>query len=812
MSRLSVLVFGPALALTAGLIAADGDAPDTKSLALKDALIRTQTEAGDFVGTVLIRDGKIAAVGLQVEVPADATVVDVSRCVITPGLIDAHGTLGLNAAAARESGRDATLSILDAVDPFADDWRDAARQGVTAVYVQPGGSGNLGGGGAVLRVCSGDCADSLSLRSPAGVQIALGTPPRAETPAASPVSEFFRGRGIQLPTQPQTPTPPPPANSLTRFAQYEQVRGQFDGAKKYADSKPAKREPPKELLGKAISKDIPVRIEIHHEDDIRNAVRLAGEFGLRPVFERVERARVIPDELQTSKAPLVIGPLLGTRPSGEVRKLALDGRRFAIGTFGEEPRATVGLRFQAAAAVAAGYPRERVLRALTSDAADLLGAGDQLGRIAAGRPADLVVFAGDPLDPSAPVRLTLSQGKVTHSAPAVEVARAPSTARPDLPEKLPPSYVIKTTRLLNSAGEFSPGELHIVDGRLSGPNGSPAPVIDLGDTPVTPGLVAAHVASAGETAPDADAAHLRGSDGLTADDSRLRACRDAGFLTVVVAPASSNVLAGVCSVVRPGEAAAVSDVSLKVVLTAASRSRERYPVSLAGQVELIDARLRGAPADTNLHLPPAVRTTLLAERDRVLNAVRDRRLTACIEAQTRAEIRTALRLIDQHKLRGVLLMPRDLGGLGDAELADEIRASGVPVIVGPAKPQDAERTTRGLAALGKAGVPLAFAGDAAEPRVSAAWLVNAGLPRSAARRALIGQPGDAFGLPTSTGRLALGDAADFVIWTGDPLDTTSKPAAVVVQGQRVAASAGDDAPVGQGAMPQAPARTGRRGR
>src|SRR4051812_6801045 len=135
MSPTRAFALGSVLALSAGLIAAD--APDAPTLVLTGATIHTQTDAGDFTGTVVIRDGKIVAVGTNVQLPPGAKVVDVSKCVITPGLIDAHGSHGLNPAAANEGGRDATLNILDAVDPFDDDWRDAARQGVTAVYVQP---------------------------------------------------------------------------------------------------------------------------------------------------------------------------------------------------------------------------------------------------------------------------------------------------------------------------------------------------------------------------------------------------------------------------------------------------------------------------------------------------------------------------------------------------------------------------------------------------------------------------------------------------------------------------------------------------
>lgn len=807
MGRLRIAKLVWLLLAAAGITASSLSQAQAQVIAISGGKIRSQTEAGDFIGTILIRDGKIIAMGRDVVVPAGAAAIDATNCIITPGLIDARGTLGLNAAAANEGARDATLNILDAVDPFNDDWRDAARQGVTAVYVQPAGTNNLGGAGAVLRVCTADCADGLSLRSPAAVQMALGIAATAPAAQAPPIPEGFGRRGPPAQIPAPAPGPAPTTNSLVRHAQYEQIRGQFTAAKSYGAGKPTRREQSKELLLRAIKAEIPVRIEIHHEDDIQNALQLAGEFNLAVSFERVERVQTLPEQLRSGRSSLVVGPLFAGRPSNEVRTLALDGRRFAIGTFGSDPRATAGLRLHAAAAVAAGYPRDRVIKALTADAADMLGVGDRLGRIAVGRSADLAVFAGDPLDPSATVRLTISQGTVTCSASAADSAPLPSNAKFELPTQLPTSYVIKTTRLLNATGEFAPGELRVVDGRFSarGANGENTAVFDVGDTPVTPGFLGAHVSIASELSPDADAAHLKATDAAAADDARVRACRDAGFLTAVVAPGSNNVIAGVAGIVRPDAAA---DSGVKFVLTAAARTSERYPVSLGGQVELVHSRLFGAEATTNMHLPPAVAAALFAQRDQALQAVRDRRLPAIFEAHTRAEIRAALRLIAEHKLRGVLLMPREVD-----ELAEEIRHAGVAVIMGPVKPQDPEHLTKGLVALGTAGVPICFGGEPADMRLAAAWLVNYGMPRAVARLALVGHPAATLGLPEGTNRLQAGDAADFVLWTGDPLDLTSRPAALLIQGQRVAGAVNDDAPEGAERRPgPVPARTGRRGR
>src|SRR5207253_2677500 len=104
-----------------------------KSIALVGGEVLTQTEDAAVRGTILIRDGKIAAVGQEVTILGDAEKIDVTGCLITPGLIDARSNLWLTPAAARESGSDGGLDVLDGIDPHEEDWKEVIRQGVTAV-------------------------------------------------------------------------------------------------------------------------------------------------------------------------------------------------------------------------------------------------------------------------------------------------------------------------------------------------------------------------------------------------------------------------------------------------------------------------------------------------------------------------------------------------------------------------------------------------------------------------------------------------------------------------------------------------------
>ncbi len=130
------------------------DQPAEPLVALVGADIDTQTTRGIVArGVLLIRGDKIEAIHEQgYELPPSATQIDVSGTLLTPGLIDARSTLWLTTAALRASARDASLNVLDGLDPFSEQWQDVLRQGITSVYVQPSSAGNLGGYGAVVSV------------------------------------------------------------------------------------------------------------------------------------------------------------------------------------------------------------------------------------------------------------------------------------------------------------------------------------------------------------------------------------------------------------------------------------------------------------------------------------------------------------------------------------------------------------------------------------------------------------------------------------------------------------------------------------
>ena len=154
-------------------------------------------------------------------------------------------------------------------------------------------------------------------------------------------------------------------------------------------------------------------------------------------------------------------------------------------------------------------------------------------------------------------------------------------------------------------------------------------------------------------------------------------------------------------------------------------------------------------------------------------------------ASAAAEIQAVLELERELKLGLVLVHAREAG-----RLVDEIRAAGVPVILGPLTAEDPRDVLEAPGRLARAGVPIAFASDAprtseAQLRHAAAFAIRHGLDPVAALRALTETPATLLGMDDRLGALEPGREADFVVYSGHPLSLASAVERVVVGGREV---------------------------
>lgn len=348
--------------------------------------------------TVLIEDGKIAAVGSGLAVPEGVEIVDAEGMVVTPGFLDSQTLLG-----AEPSGGGALVSLAGepgaamtpaarAADRFAEDLAPLwLREGVTTVYLSPDPRLLVGGVGAVAKLAGP--RETALLREDAAVAASFGESAVGDRP---PGSEQPTGR-------------------TTRQGMIYDLRQTLIRAQEDAVGGEAGR-----TLGRLLAGETPLRMLVNTPDDIETALRVAREFDLRLVLDQAAGAAVVADRLAEADLPVVVGPaILGIGDGGpmELRShspatagvLHRAGVRIALSTFGRRGRSVA---MEAVVAWAHGLPREAALTAVTSGAAEILGVSDRVGTLAPGLDADLVVWSEHPIGTYARTRVVLVDGRV----------------------------------------------------------------------------------------------------------------------------------------------------------------------------------------------------------------------------------------------------------------------------------------------------------------------------------------------------------------------------------------------------------------
>lgn len=357
--------------------------------------------------TLVVRGRVVEVLGPDVPLPEGAKVVELEGKTILPGLIDAASRGFLDPADRGPGGPE--QDVADALDFFRDDALEARARGVTTLYVMPDV-----GLGAVVHLG----AKPEILRRSAALHLSLARSGEVSTPsgrhdAYRQATALFEG-----------------ARSYKEaWDKYRKDKKDVD-AKKAAGEKGLKdpvkpaRDPAKEALVRALDGELPLRVEAHAADSIDYALRLAEEFKLRLVLQGATEAFERAERLSTSKAALIVGPVLRYGPpsaetlrhtSGCAAALARAGvAPLAIGSFGRDAGASRFLLDAAGAAVAAGLPRERAIEALTGAAARALGLDAEIGALRKGRRADFIVLSGDPFDPRSRVERTYVDGVLVH--------------------------------------------------------------------------------------------------------------------------------------------------------------------------------------------------------------------------------------------------------------------------------------------------------------------------------------------------------------------------------------------------------------
>ena len=403
------------LALTVALCAPTVHAAD-KPLAIVGGTILTVGPQGTIEkGTVLIRDGKIAAVGKDVTVPAGTTVIDAAGRFVMPGIIDAHSHTAIEEGVNECSDAiTAEVRIADVIDHHdVNIYRELAG-GVTTVNVLHGSCNAIGGQNAVLKLRWGKPPEDLVFRAaPRGIKFALGENPKRSN---------FR-------------VPGPPRFPATRMGVEAVIREAFEEARAYkkewedydskaraaATDKPLapRRNLRLEELRDVLDGKVLVHAHCYRADEILMLIRLAEEFGFKiRTFQHVLEGYKVASEIARHGAGASTfsdwwAYKLEAFDAIPYNAAIMAGHGVNVSLNSDSDELARRLYWEAAKAVKYGGVSEaEALKMVTLNPAWQLGIDKWVGSIEAGKDADIAIFSAHPFAPDARVEATLVDGVV----------------------------------------------------------------------------------------------------------------------------------------------------------------------------------------------------------------------------------------------------------------------------------------------------------------------------------------------------------------------------------------------------------------
>ncbi|RIJ43247.1 amidohydrolase [Pontibacter oryzae] len=376
-------------------------------IAVKGETVYTMAGAPIKNGVVLLKDGKIEAVGANLQVPQNYKVYTAK--VVTPGFVDAHTSVGLagiyNIPADQQQLDPAApvepeLRALDAYNPNEELVAWVRDYGVTTI--------NTGHGPGALA-----SGQTMTIKtSPEGFATLMDTTNMIVFTLGSSVGENFGS----------------PKTSAKGMAM---LRAELQAAQAYTKkmgnsdaSKRPERNLKMEYLSGAMNGKYKSLITANHSQDIMAALRLAKEFNLDLVLDGAAESYMLLDEIKAASVPVVLHPTMA-RSHGDNRNMSFEtasvlaktGIPVAIKSGFEQyvPRARV-LLFEASVAVANGMDTEQALAAITTTPAKIIGLDKRVGSLEKNKDADLVLFDGDPFEYTSHVCTVLINGKVVSEA------------------------------------------------------------------------------------------------------------------------------------------------------------------------------------------------------------------------------------------------------------------------------------------------------------------------------------------------------------------------------------------------------------
>ena len=381
-------------------------------------------------GTVVMRDGKIIAVGANVTVPADAQRVDATGKWVTPGLVNASTSLGLVEISQEGDTRDesaegkdhiaAAFTVWEGINTTSVLFAPTREDGVTSVVVLPSG-GLISGQAAFLDLVDGTVSDMV-LKAPVAMVAEIGDKGSAGVGSRGELLLKFREVLEDAKAY------------RTRKADFERAQTRTFAASRLD----------LEALAPVLDGRMPLIVRVDKASDIDATLKLANDYNLKVMINGGAEAWMMADKIAAAKIPVLTGAMnnipgsfstLGSRQENAalLRRAGVTVILIGNGPGDGETFNVRNIRQEAGNAVSYGMTWDDALRAITQGPADLFGLGDRVGTLQAGREANVVVWSGDPFElRTLPEHVYLRGKEVTRSSRQDELT--------DRYKTLPPNY------------------------------------------------------------------------------------------------------------------------------------------------------------------------------------------------------------------------------------------------------------------------------------------------------------------------------------------------------------------------------------
>jgi imidazolonepropionase-like amidohydrolase len=350
-------------------------------------------------GSILIRNGKIVAIGTSISAPANARVIDAAGKDVVPGMIDNHSHIGAPPSVLNDFPKliGPEHRFVDALNWEDPDFKDAVSGGVTTIVTGPGSGENVSGMAVVIKTFGAEPARRMLLEK-GGMKFAMGVKGRDRYPATT------MGVAANL------------RQYLIKTQEYLAARKQWndDGQK----GTPPARDLGFEAMADVLEHRTYVRAHVHSATDVMTLIRLKDEFGFDlTLHHSTEAYKVAPEIAKRGITAVVLplGPRIGLTEDAMAGPYLLWKAGVKIAMHTDAPVINQKwLRLCAALAMRYGIPEEEALKMVTINAAEIARVGDRVGSLEVGKDADVVIFDGAWYEPRSRVSAVIGDGQVVY--------------------------------------------------------------------------------------------------------------------------------------------------------------------------------------------------------------------------------------------------------------------------------------------------------------------------------------------------------------------------------------------------------------